>query len=129
MSIPDSQWRPDRGVASNGDCGGDIQRGDSYSVRYIRPDVPAATITVSFYAIEPDELVGEFLVQRQTEFYVRGPNDEELSEETLYDDVSELYSDTAEQAEQEAREWAEDALGRGWTHRWDGQPDYKNGAA
>lgn len=130
MSIPGSEWRADgSGVKSNGDCGGDIQRGDSYSVRYVRPDMPAARITVMFYAIEPDELPGEFLVQRQVEWFITGPGgDEEWSGEA-YDDMPTPAGLTVLGAEREAREYAEAALDAGWTHRWDGQPDYQNGAA
>ena len=127
--IPDSQWRADAtGVDSNGDCGGDIQRGDSYSVRYIRPDLPGSLITVAFYAVEYAELPGEFVVQRQVEFMVcddpADPGGTEVWSEVTYDDVTYVVIGTEAEAEQEAREFAAEALDRGWTHAWDGQPDW-----
>lgn len=129
MRIPDSQWRHDgKGVLSNADCGGDIQAGESFSVRYIRPDRPAATITVSFYPVEYDELPGEFIVQRQVEWYLSGPDGDEIWSDVAYDDVSPVM-DTAAAADREARDFAGSALADGDTHRWDGQPDYQNGAA
>lgn len=128
MSIPDSQWRHDgKGVLSNADCGGDIQAGESFSVRYVRPG-RRATITVSFYPVEYDELPGEFIVQRQVEWYLGGPDGDEIWSDVDYDDVS-LVMDTAAEAEQEARDFANGALTLGDTHGWDGQPDYQNGAA
>lgn len=128
-ALPDGQWRPDdTGVDSNGDCGGDIQRGDSYSVRYVRPDMPGSLITETYYATEYDSLPGEFGVQRQVEFMVcedpADPGGTEIWSEVTYDDVSYLVIDTEAEAEREAREFAEAALDRGWTHGWDGLPDY-----
>ena len=129
MAIPDSQWRPDgTGVDSYGDCGGDIQRGDSYSVRFVRPDLPGSLITETYYAVEYDECPGEYVVQRQVEFMVcedpADPGGTEIWSEVTYDDVSYLVKDTEAEAEQEAREFADAALGHGDTHGWDGQPDY-----
>lgn len=123
----DSEWRADgTGVVSNGDCGGDIQAGDSYSVRYIRPDKPGSLITVTFYPVEYDELPGELAVQRQVEFMVcedpSDPGGTEIWSDCLYDDVSYKVIDTAAEAEQDAREFAVTALGDGSDHGWNGEP-------
>lgn len=125
--MPDTGWRPDgTGICSIGDCGGDIQAGDSYSVRYVRPGKSGSLITVTFYPVEYDELPGEFVVQRQVEFLTcedpADPGGTETWSDVTYDDVSVLVLDTAAEAEQEAREFAEQALGHGWTHRWNGEP-------
>lgn len=57
-------WQPDgTGVVSNGDCGGDIQRGESYSVRFVHPDLYGSLVTITYYAVEYDECPGEFAVQ------------------------------------------------------------------
>jgi hypothetical protein len=123
-------WQPDgTGVVSNGDQGGDIQRGDSYSVRFTHPDLPGSLITVSFYAAEYDENPFEFVVQRQVEWMVcedpSDPGGTEIWSDYSYDDVSELVCYSAADAEQDAREWAEDALGEAWKYGgWDGQPSY-----
>jgi hypothetical protein len=121
------QWHPDgNGVGSMGDIGGDIQAGDSYSVCYVLSGKPGSLITVTFYPVEYDELPGEFVVQRQVEFLVcedpSDPGGTETWSDCAYDDVSDTVMDTAAEAEAEAREFAETALGRGWTHCWDGEP-------
>lgn len=130
--IPDSQWRADGdGVGSSGDCGGDIQWGDSYSVRYVRPDMPGSLITVTFYAVEYDENPGEFGVQRQVEFMVcedpADPGGTEIWSEVTYDDVNDLVIDTADEAEREAREFALMALELGYQHKWNGLAPYDGG--
>ena len=128
-ALLDSQWRPDdTGVTDGGDVGGDIQAGDSWSVRYIRPDMPGSLITETYYPVTWPECPGEYTVERQVEFMVcedpADPGGTEIWSEATYDTVSYLVMDTAEEAGQEAREFAENALDRGWTHRWDGLPDY-----
>jgi hypothetical protein len=68
MMARNNGWCPDgTGVRSNGDYGRDIQRGDSYSVRFVRPDMRGSLITVSFYAVEYAKCLGEFAVQRRDE--------------------------------------------------------------
>lgn len=129
MSSPDGPWRPDGRVTLAGVVGGDIQRGRAYTIRFARSDVPAAEINTTFYAIEYDELPGEYSVQRQVEFMIRDAGGDDAWSETTYDNVSEFYSYTIGAAEREAAEHARAELGRGWTHRWDGQPDYSNGAS
>jgi hypothetical protein len=125
----DRDWRPDgTGIDSMGDCGGDIQRGDSYSVRFSRPDMPTARVTVTFYAAEYDECPGEFLVQRQVEFLVgedpANLSDTELWERTDYDDVTYEVMDTEEEADAEALRLATSALGSADYINWDGQPEW-----
>lgn len=129
QALPDSEWRPDADGAGLGpDIGGDIQRGNAYSVRYIRPDMPGSLITVSFYPVEYDSCLGEFVVQRQVEWLVcedpSDPGGTEIWSDYDYTDVSDVVAGSAGEAEQEAREFADAALGQGWTHRWDGEPDW-----
>jgi hypothetical protein len=134
-----SKWQADgTGVVSNGICGGDIQHGDSYSVRYIRPDMPGSMITVSFYAVEYDENPGEFVVQRHLEWLVcedtADAHNTLVWSDDAYDDpmsgscipftAGTQVFDSAEKAEEDARDSAEDALNRGHLHGWDGQPDW-----
>lgn len=98
--LTDSDWRPDgTGVEPNGDAvGGDIQRGESYSVRFIRPDRPRSLVTVSFYATESDNNPGEYGVQRQVEWLVcedpNLPGDTEVWSDDAYDDISYEVIDT-----------------------------------
>lgn len=112
-------WQPDgTGVDSNGDCGGDIQQGDSYSVRFLNPHIPGAIVTVTFYAAEYDDAPGEFIVQRQVEWLLcedpAEPWDTEIWSDADYDDMGDMY-DAADDAERAAREHAgrslEDAPG------------------
>jgi hypothetical protein len=127
LALPETAWRPDiDGVGSNGDCGGDIQRGDSYSVRFSRPDVPTARVTITFYAVEYDQCPGEFTVQRQVEWLVgedpENLGDTEIWERTDYDDISDEVMDTREDAEAQARRLAEAAAESGDDISWDGEP-------
>lgn len=125
---PQCAWRPDgQGVWPGGDIGGDIQRGASWTVRFVRDDMPGSLITVSFYAVEYPENPGEFDVQRQVEWMVCGdpsdPGGTEVWSETEYDDVSALVIHSAGEAQREAREWAEYVLAdTGCYDGWDGQP-------
>lgn len=101
------EWEADgTGVVSNGDQGGDIQRGDSYSVRFTHPDLPGSLITVSFYAVEYEENPFEFVVQRQVEWMVcedpRDPGSTETWSDYSTGDVSELICYSADDAEQDA---------------------------
>jgi len=122
------QWHPDgTGVDSNGWCGGDIQRGDSYSVRLVRDDKPGSLLTITFYAAEYDENPGEFDVQRQVEWLVcsdpADPGGTEIWSDYSYDDVSAIVIDTEEEAEDEARERAEAVLADPSPYfGWDGEP-------
>jgi hypothetical protein len=66
-------WQADgEGVQSNGDCGGDYQATDSFSVRYIyrRDDGKWAVATISFYGVtlDPDgDLKPPYRIERQEE--------------------------------------------------------------
>jgi hypothetical protein len=126
-ALPETAWRPDiEGVGSSGDCGGDIQRGDSYTIRFTRPDVPTARVRVIFYAVEYDECPGEFIVRREVEFLV-GEDPENLGvteiwERTDSDDLSDEVMDTQEEAEAEARRLAATAAETGDDINWDGEP-------
>jgi hypothetical protein len=128
-AAPDDGWQPDgTGVVSAGDIGGDIQAGNSYSLRYVRADMPGSLITVSYYGAEYDECPGEFIVQRQVEWMVcedpADPGGTEIWSDVAYDDVTEMYLDTAGEADAEARQCVEEdaADGSGY-FGWDGQPD------
>jgi hypothetical protein len=128
-SAPDAEWRSDgSGVVSNGDCGGDIQDGESFSVRYIRPDMPGSLITVTFYPVTYEELPGEWQVERQVEWMVcedpADPGSTEIWSEESRQIVSALVSTVQSEAEREARELAELALYQGSAHGWDGQPEW-----
>lgn len=126
-----ASWRADgRGIVSNGDaCGGDIQRGDSYSVRFVRPEMPGSLITVTFYAVEYDQNPGEFDVQRQVEWMVcadpSDPGGTEIWSDVACDDLSPLVIDSQAKAEREAREFADEELDAAPAHQWDGQPDWR----
>lgn len=126
LVLPDTSWRPDiDGVGSSGDCGGDIQRGDSYSVRFTRPDVPTARVTITFYAVKY-VVSGEFAVRREVEWLVgedpENLGDTEIWECTDYDYISGEVMDTQEDAEAEARRLAEAAAENGDDINWDGEP-------
>lgn len=127
--LADSEWRPDgTGVEPNGDAvGGDIQRGESYSVRFVRPDRPRSLVTVSFYATESDDYPGEYGVQRQVEFLVcedpTEPGGTEVWSDCHSDDVSDEVIDTEAEAESEAAGHAQSALGDGDDINWDGYSD------
>jgi hypothetical protein len=124
-----SGWQPDgTGIVSNGDCGGDIQRGDSYSVRYRHPQLPHAVITRSAYAAEDtDRNPGEFFVQVETEWIVctdpADPGGTETWSDTSYDDEEDRSWDTAEEAEADARRVAAELLQDAGSHSWDGRPE------
>lgn len=122
-------WHPDgTGIGSGGDdCGGDIQRGDSYSVRFARDDLPGSLLTITFYAVEYDRAPGVFAVQRETEWLVctdpANPGGTELWSDYHYDDLPDWTRDTARLAEQEALRRARDCLRRSAEDiGWDGRP-------
>lgn len=124
-------WKPDgTGVQSAGDIGGDIQRGETYSVRFVRPDKPGSLYTVTFYAVEYDhQCPGEFVVQEQTEWMVcedpRDPGGTEIWSDMQTRDISEHVWYTQAEAEKEAREFAEAELRPGSSDiGWDGEPDW-----
>lgn len=126
--LADSDWRPDgTGVDSAGDIGGDIQRGESYSVRFVRPDRPRSLVTVSFYATESDNNPSEYGIERQVEFLVcedpNEPGGTEVWSDCHYDDISYEVIDTEAEAEAEAARHAQSALGDGDDIRWDGYSD------
>jgi hypothetical protein len=120
-------WQPDsRGVQPGGWVGGDIQRGDSYSVRYVRPDMPGSLITRTAYAVEYDNLPGEFVIQIQTEWLVctdpSDPGGTEIWSDYAYDDEGCPIYDSAAKAEDAARQAAAELLGDAGSHDWNGQP-------
>jgi len=128
------QWRTDgTGVQPGGDCGGDIQAGDSYSARFVRPDLPGSLMTVTFYPVEYDECPGEFVVQRQLEWMVcgdpRDPGGTEIWSDVAYDDMPSRVMGSRREAGKEARAFARAELERAWTYAWDGQPEGLLGAA
>jgi hypothetical protein len=121
-------WRPDgRGVQPGGHVGGDIQTGESYSVRYCRPDMPGSLITRTAYPVEYDECPGEHVVQIQTEWLVctdpSDPGGTEIWSDYAYDDDSEIYGSAAA-AESAARKTADQMLGEADIETWNGLPDH-----
>lgn len=123
---PVSGWKPDgTGIVSNGDCGGDIQRGDSYSVRYRNPGLPNAVITSTAYAAEYDSNPGDFFVQVQTEWVIcndpEHPGDTETWSDANYDDEAIIYN-TAAEAEEAARQLAAEFPDDAESPEWDGEP-------
>lgn len=120
-------WRPDdAGIRPGGDCGGDRQRSESYSVRFRHPDLPGAVITRTAYAVESAEHLGEFYVQVQTESALcddpERPGDTGTWSRVDYDNWDRTWR-TAAEAEEDARcrtigEIAENA----YCLNWDGTP-------
>jgi hypothetical protein len=120
-------WQPDgTGIVSNGDCGGDMQRGDSYSVRYRNPGLPSAVITRAAYAAEDDGNPGDFFIQVQTEWLIcddpEYPGDTETWSDITYDDEDARIWDTAGEAEEAARQRAAEELSDAESIGWDGEP-------
>lgn len=126
----DGSWQQDgSGVVDGGDIGGDIQAGNSYSIRYVRQDLPGSLITVTFYPVQYDgSEPGEWSIQRQTEWLVcedpADPGGTEIWSDGDYQDVACVDADSVEVAEWEARDLATAALGDGWTHDWSGLPEW-----
>lgn len=120
-------WTPDgTGVVDGGQVAGD-QIGLSYSVRYIRPDLPGSMITITWFVVQ--KLPGHFDIERETEWLVcRDPADPggtEIWSDTEYDDVPTLGFGTLAAAEAEARRHAEDGLHTAAEYdTWDGEPDW-----
>lgn len=128
----DSPWTPDEhGVQPGGDCGGDYQVTESYSRRFVRPGVPGAMITVSFYGVACHDAdgvpTGEYAVEEQTEMLVctdpADPGGTEVWSDYAYRDVNVLAIADEAEAERKARRFAEgaDMYGCGW----DGRPVYE----
>jgi len=120
-------WQPDgSGVRPGGHGGGDIQRGDSYSVRYVRPDMPGSLITRTAYAVE--NVPGEFTVQIQTEWLIctdpRDPGGTEIWSDVSYDDEGAPIYSSAADGERAARQVAAELLGDAGAHDWNGHPGY-----
>jgi hypothetical protein len=130
-------WHPDgKGILPGGDVG-DIQAGDSYSVRFVRDDMPGSLITVKVYAVEP-HFVGvpgpqgagaEYAWQEQVEFMVcedpADPGGTETWSDVEYED-SDLVYETLAEADRAARSVAEGELRHhAATQEWDGKPDYE----
>src|SRR5215469_3802815 len=111
---PRGGWYPHPdGVTEAGDVGGDIQAGKSWSVRFVRDDLPCCLIDVTFYPVQYEETPGEWAVQRQVEWLLcsdpRDPWGNEVWSRDEYDDVSPVVIGSAEEAEREARDWADAA--------------------
>lgn len=124
-------WQPDgTGVQPNGDCGGDVQDGESFSVRFTNPALPGRLITVAFYpVIYPEWKSREWGVERLVEWLIctdpTDPGGTEVWSDTAVDLVNEtaFYHRREAEAEAEAREFAEAGLSRAWTYAWNGAPE------
>jgi hypothetical protein len=113
------------GVQPGGDVGGDIQAGESYAVRYRRPDQECAIITCTAFPAQSPTRPGVFFVQVQTEWLVcadpRDPGGTEIwSESDTYDEAA-TY-DSAAEAQAVARRVATSLLDDAASHDWDGLP-------
>jgi hypothetical protein len=91
-------WYPDDlGVCDDNDCAttttvvGDIQVGDSFSVRLFNDADPEAVVDVTAYAVAYDHSPGEFHAQVQVEWWICGdrtrPGDTEQWSDTRYFDI------------------------------------------
>lgn len=120
-----NEWLPDEtDIGFGGPVGGDVQVGESFSVRYSRADRPYAKITRTAYAVNlGGESKGQFLVRVQTEWLVcsdpADPGATELWSDIAYDDEAESY-ETETEAEFAARQVAADLLRDGPSLVWDG---------
>jgi hypothetical protein len=117
-------WATDAtGVQPGGDAGGDIQAGESYSVRYRRADRPGAMITRTAYPAGVPGRPGVFFVQVETEWLVSSepldPGGTETWSECTYDDESGTYASAAD-AEKAAARVATGLLADGCSQNWDG---------
>jgi hypothetical protein len=124
-------WQADRTeLVSAGDIGGDIQVGDSWSLRYVNAALPGALITITYYAAEYDDLPGEFVVQGQVEWMLcedpESPGDTELWSLVEYEDHYDsqgCFWPAAGDAEAAARLFAGQDLAEGAQFQdWDGEP-------
>ena len=118
-------WQPDgSGVRMGGDRGGDFQAGDSFSVRYVRPDLPGALITRTVYPVY-GACPGEFAVQIETEWLLctdpADPGGTEVWSDYAYHDQSGTYGSAAA-ARAAASRVATELLQDAGSHDWDGQP-------
>ena len=118
------EWQPDgTGVTPDSDdtSGGDVRRGDSYIVRYIRPDRPRSAITVTFCAVERQP--GEFTVQRRVEWLVSETGGAVIWSDSDISDVPDSLTGSLDAADQDACELAFGALDEARMHGWDGMPE------
>jgi hypothetical protein len=120
-------WKPDgSGIRPGGDCGGDRQRGGSYSLRFRHPDLPGAVIIRTAYAAESEYQPGEFFVQVQTEWILctdpERPGDTETWSRAGYEDRDRTWA-TAGEAEADARgRVLGDVAGDAYCLNWEGEP-------
>jgi len=117
-------WTADgTGVQPGGDAGGDIQAGQSYSVRYRRADRPWAMITRTAYPARVPDRSGVFVVRVETEWLVStdplDPGRTETWSECVHDDEPDIYPSAAD-AEKAAVRVATDLLDDGCSQNWDG---------
>lgn len=101
-------WQPDgTGVGSNGDCGGDVQDGESYSVCFVSPSLPGRFITVTYYPVQyPQWGSGEWGVERQVEWSIKDRSGETVEDESSTDLVNATAIYAQDEAEKEAAAFA-----------------------
>lgn len=109
-----SGWQPD---------GMGIQDGNgSYSVRFIRPDMPGSLVTITFYPVIYSGRPGVYSVERAHE-WVTG-----TSKDSRYAEVPGVAPQRSlEVASRLARTLAGEALQDAASITWDGQPFHKVG--
>jgi hypothetical protein len=122
-------WQPDgTGVQPAGDIGGDIQAGDSYSVRFVNPGLPHAIITYTAYpAGESGPDSADFYVQAEIESLIcEDPADpgstETWSEVEYHRPDDEAWYGTVTEAEEAARRAAARYLEYAGYLDWNGEP-------
>lgn len=121
------KWKSDgTGVQPGGDCGGDYQSTESFSVRYIRADQtspPFSLITVYFYGEDPKQ-DGRHVITMQNEYMtcldLRDPGSSERWADARYITVDHGPYASAADAESRARTLAQ--RHRAGDISWDGRP-------
>lgn len=122
--LGETSWAPDKpSVRPGGDVGGDWQVGDSYSVRYRRPDRPCAIIMRTACPVENPDRPGVFFVRVVTEWLIGAdpldPGGTEIWSDEESEDEPEIYHSAAE-AEQAAYQVATELLIDGGSQTWEG---------
>jgi hypothetical protein len=133
MSAKISHWYQDGdGVLPGGDVGGDIQVGESWTVRFYNDSLSKAVIDISVYAVDhalkqcPPIHAPDYGVQIQAEFTIcrdrKWPGDTEEWADVTYDDRLARYPSMGA-ADEAAREIAHlYASGARIPANWNGQP-------
>jgi hypothetical protein len=124
-------WQVDGlGVSNGGDCAGDVQDGNAYSVRYWNPALPGRFIAVTYIPVQyPGWSAREWGVERHVEWSIRDrPGDDPWWEDCETGLVNPTAYYNQADAEADAYTWAaEDAAllpdeVADMYGTWDGEP-------